>query len=57
MTTFARYEKEFLQESFGNQLNRQVKKGQLTEDAAQALTQAYDGYYYAYTYLDTNGQR
>ena len=57
MTTFARYEKEFLQESFGNQLNRQVKKGQLTEEAARALTQAYEGYYHAYTYLDANRHR
>jgi arginine decarboxylase len=57
MTTFARYEKEFLEQSFRNQLNRQVKKGQLTEDAAAALTQAYEGHYNAYTYLDSNGHR
>ncbi len=57
MTTFARYEKDFLQESFRNQLNRQVKKGQLTEDAAQTLTQDYESHYGSYTYLDSNGNR
>jgi arginine decarboxylase len=55
MTTFARYEKDFLTESFRNQLNRQVKKGQLTEDAAQTLTEEYESHFGAYTYLDSNG--
>lgn len=56
MLTFARYEKEFLQENFRNQLNRQVKKGQLTETAAQTLTDEYERHYTGYTYLDSNGR-
>ena len=56
MLTFARYEKEFLQENFRNQLNRQVKKGQLTETAAQTLTEEYERHYTGYTYLDSNGR-
>lgn len=56
MLTFARYEKEFLQENFRNQLNRQVKKGQLTETAAQTLTNEYERHYTGYTYLDSNGR-
>ena len=56
MLTFARYEKEFLQESFRNQLNRQIKKGQLTEAAAQTLTTEYERHYSGYTYLDSNGR-
>ncbi|MBI1763258.1 MAG: biosynthetic arginine decarboxylase [Acidobacteria bacterium] len=56
MLTFARYEKEFLQENFRNQLNRQVKKGQLTETAALTLTDEYERHYTGYTYLDSNGR-
>ena len=57
MLTFARYEKDFLQESFRNQLNRQVKKGQLTEAAAQEVVEEYEQHYTGYTYLDANGHR
>jgi arginine decarboxylase len=57
MLTFARYEKEFLQESFRNQLNRQVKKGQLTEAAALEVVEEYEKHYTGYTYLDANGHR
>ncbi len=37
MVSFARYEKEFLQDGFRNLLNRQIKKGKLTEDAGDRL--------------------
>jgi arginine decarboxylase len=57
MLTFARYEKDFLQQSFRNQLNRQVKKGQLTEAAAQQVVEDYEKHYTSYTYLDSNGHR
>jgi arginine decarboxylase len=57
MLTFARYEKDFLQMSFRNQLNRQVKKGQLTEAAAQEVVEEYEQHYTGYTYLDANGHR
>lgn len=57
MLTFARYEKDFLEASFQNQLNRQVKKGQLTEAAAQEVLTEYESHYTGYTYLDANGHR
>ncbi len=57
MLTFARYEKDFLQDSFRNQLNRQVKKGRLTEAAAQSLTEEYEAQYHNYTYLESNGHK
>lgn len=57
MVSFAKYEKEFLQESFRTLLNRQIKKGKLTEEEAGRLTEEYDNHYDSYTYLETNGHR
>ena len=56
MLTFARYEQEFLQKGFRKQLNREIKKGNLTEVKADTLLEDYDGYYNSYTYLDMNGR-
>ena len=57
MLTYARYEKDFLQESFRTLLNRQLKKGRLTEGEASNLQVEYENYYSGYTYLDANGQK
>jgi arginine decarboxylase len=57
MVTFARYEKEFLQDGFRNLLNRQIKKGKLTEEQATSLSDEYESHYHGYTYLAGNGQR
>ena len=57
MVSFARYEKEFLQDGFRNLLNRQIKKGKLTEEQATGLTDDYEGHYHGYTYLAGNGHR
>jgi arginine decarboxylase len=56
MLTFARYEQEFLQKGFRKLLNREIKKGKLTEDKADLLLENYDGFYHSYTYLDMNGR-
>ena len=56
MLTFARYEQEFLQKGFRKLLNREIKKGKLTEDKADTLLEDYDGFYNSYTYLDMNGR-
>jgi arginine decarboxylase len=55
MLSFARYEKDFLQDGFRTLLNRQIKKGNLTEDDAHRLFQEYESHYTGYTYLDPNG--
>ncbi len=57
MLTFARYEKEFLQEGFRTLTERQMKKGRLTVEEADRLLVEYESHYTGYTYLDTNGQR
>jgi arginine decarboxylase len=57
MVTFARYEKEFLQDGFRNLLNRQIKKGKLTEQQATSLSDEYESHYHGYTYLAGNGHR
>jgi len=57
MLSFARYEKEFLQDGVRNLLNRQIKKGMLTEEQASELAEKYESHYTDYTYLDTNGTR
>jgi arginine decarboxylase len=57
MLTFAKYEKDFLQESFRSQINRQIKKGQLTQEEADQLWAEYESHYTGYTYLESNGQR
>ncbi len=57
MLTFARYEQEFLQKGFRKLLNREIKKGQLTEEKAESLLEDYDEYYNSYTYLDMNGRK
>jgi arginine decarboxylase len=57
MLSFARYEKEFLQDGFRNLLNRQIKKGKLTEEQADGLTEEYESHYLGYTYLVGNGHR
>ncbi len=57
MLSFARYEKEFLQDGVRTLLNRQIKKGILTEDEASELAEKYESHYTDYTYLDTNGHR
>ncbi len=57
MVSFARYEKEFLQDGFRNLLNRQIKKGKLTEEQAINLTDEYESHYQSYTYLAGNGER
>lgn len=54
MLSFAKYEKEFLNDGFSNLLNRQIKKGKLTEETANQLREAYESYYASYTYLDSN---
>jgi arginine decarboxylase len=57
MLSFAKYEKEFLQEGFRTLLSRQIKKGRLTEEAADGLFADYESHYNGYTYLDTNGHK
>lgn len=57
MLSFAKYERDFLQEGFSKMLNRQIKKGKLTEEEAQQLSQSYDYFYNSYTYLDANGTK
>ncbi len=57
MLSFARYDKEFLQDSFSNLLNRQIKKGKLTDEKANQLIEDYESHYNGYTYLDPNGRR
>ncbi len=55
MVSFAKYEREFLQDGFRSLLDRQIKKGKLTQEEAGRLTDEYDNHYESYTYLDTNG--
>ncbi len=57
MLSYARYEKEFLQDSFRTSLDRQIKKGRLTLDEADRLVADYESHYTGYTYLDSNGQK
>jgi arginine decarboxylase len=57
MVSFAKYEREFLQDGFRSLLDRQIKKGKLTQDEAGRLTDEYDNHYEGYTYLDTNGHQ
>jgi arginine decarboxylase len=57
MLSYAKYERDFLQDGFRTLLNRQMKKGRLTEEAADRLTAEYEHHYTGYTYLDPNGQR
>ncbi|HEX9002212.1 MAG TPA: biosynthetic arginine decarboxylase [Blastocatellia bacterium] len=57
MVSFAKYEKDFLQEGFRTLLNRQIKKGKLTEEEAGYLSEEYDNHFDDYTYLDTNGRQ
>ncbi|MBK9314758.1 MAG: biosynthetic arginine decarboxylase [Acidobacteria bacterium] len=57
MLNFAKYEKEFLQDGVRTLLNRQMKKGKLTEDEASELAEKYESHFTDYTYLDTNGHR
>ncbi len=56
MVSFARYEKEYLQDGFRTLLGKQIKKGTLTEEDAGRLTEEYDNHFDGYTYLDTNGR-
>jgi arginine decarboxylase len=57
MLSFARYEKDFLQDGFRTLLKRQIKKGKLTEEQATRLTEDYESHYTGYTYLDANGNK
>jgi arginine decarboxylase len=57
MLTFAKYDKDFLQDSFRTLLKRQTKKGHLTEEASNRLMEEYESHYTGYTYLDSNGRR
>lgn len=57
MTSFAKYEKEFLQSGFRNLLGKQIKKGKLTDQQAGRLTEEYESHYTSYTYLDGNGSK
>ena len=57
MLTYAKYERDFLQDSFRTLLNRQLKKGGLNEDEASQLQAEYESYYSGYTYLDSNGHK
>ena len=57
MLSFARYEKDFLETGFRNLLNRQIKKGKLTEEGGERLWQEYESFYHSYTYLDANGNK
>lgn len=56
MLSFAKYERDFLQEGFSKLLDRQIKKGKLTDEEAQRLLNSYDYFYNSYTYLDANGK-
>ncbi len=57
MLSFAKYEKDFLQDGFRTLLNRQIKKGKLTDEGATQLLEEYDSFYNSYTYLDANGRK
>ena len=57
MLSFARYDKEFLQEGFRNLLNKQIRKGRLNEEAATLLMAEYEDHYNGYTYLNPNGRK
>jgi arginine decarboxylase len=57
MLSYARYEKEFLQEGFRTSMDRQIKKGKLTLDEGTSLMSEYESHYVGYTYLDSNGQK
>jgi arginine decarboxylase len=57
MLSFAKYEKDFLQEGFRNLLNKQIRKGRLNEDVASRLAEEYEGHCTGYTYLDANGRK
>jgi arginine decarboxylase len=57
MLTFAKYEKDFLYESFRTLLERQMKKGKLTVVEADRLWAEYESHYTSYTYLESNGQK
>ncbi len=56
MLSFAKYERDFLQDGFRTLLNRQIKKGKLTDEGATQLLEEYDSFYNSYTYLDANGR-
>lgn len=57
MLSFAKYEKDFLQEGFKNLLDKQIRKGRLNEEQASRLKAEYESYYTGYTYLDANGRK
>jgi arginine decarboxylase len=57
MLSFAKYERDFLQDGFRTLLNRQIKKGKLTDEGATQLLEEYDSFYNSYTYLDANGRK
>ena len=57
MLSFAKYERDFLQDGFRTLLNRQIKKGKLTDEGATQLLEEYDSFYSSYTYLDANGRK
>ncbi len=57
MLNYARYEKEFLQEGFHSLLDRQIRKGGLTEEEASRLAEEYESHYTGYTYLEANGYK
>jgi arginine decarboxylase len=57
MLSYAKYEKDVLHEGFRTLLNRQIKKGKLTEEDANRLIADYESHYSGYTYLDSNGHK
>lgn len=57
MLSFAKYEKDFLQEGLRNLLNKQIRKGRLNEEAASRLMAEYEDHYTGYTYLNPNGRK
>ncbi|MCI0337965.1 MAG: biosynthetic arginine decarboxylase [Acidobacteria bacterium] len=57
MLSYARYERDFLQEGFRTLLKRQIKKGNLTEEQSTRLVEEYESHYSGYTYLDPNGRK
>lgn len=57
MLSYAKYEREFLQDGFRTLLDRQIKKGRLTAEKADRLTAEYELHYTGYTYLDPTGRR
>jgi len=57
MLAYAKYERDFLQDGFRTLLNRQLRKGKLTEEEANRLVEEYESRYADYTYLDSNGHK